>query len=1088
MGSNERDDRYKKWSNFIRDGQDHAMVELHLEVNNQLIKIRRIVIQGKSPYYELKQDFDNEFKKYSAESVQKLISNLNINPDNQFAFVSQGKIDALKNLKPVELCLFLEEGIGLRSLREDILKQKEKLKLLDLNFKSMISRRNALNRSLEDILPKLKRLEQKQKLIANKKRLLDELLWANREEIRIIIDKYDNKFKSLKIKINELKTKIKSNYDLLEQIQTHMNGLETEINSTSEELGRLRYIESDLLTKIQNWEEEKLAKKEDLEKIENKILECKTNLTKLAREDNESKINVLKLIDNRNNNKSQIDELIQEQSSLGIKILNNEENYQNYEKLISQEQYFKSKIEENKGRIKDLTSDANEIFQSLQDIEEKLNHNEWFLQNPSPDLLKNFDNQITTISGKIFEKESKLKKFEHLKSKELENLKVALQSLEKRKVVIPASITILKEEIQKRDLKVKGPIIDYLKYNDELSYAIESVLGEKVLFGFIASDWQTLNQLKDLKNKFNAFCNLYLPKKSSISPLREIKSPGIIGYLSELIEVIDNDLDVKKVLYSKAGNSLVIKDYKNAQKVYEDTNFKGRCVTVKGEQLSSFKYAYETPFLRKLKGFLSSATLKEQINLIKKNIENLDKIISHLKSILTKHDNNLKEIYNKKDLFNDLFYNFNQKNRLNQRRNEIYEKIYALENQNSKIKVDLNDNTTQLEKLNAQIEPTYRNWKERIVEISNLIDEKNTKLKKLEVEISKVEKLRSKLEAEEFTYKTELSRLEDVYKLKKEDFEKTDKKNFSIFNDLAKIKEEIIFIKDKLKRKQEIKEKELEEKKKLETTQNELKIELGQDNFSLNILEGKIESKKLELKRIEKELGKKALDSELKVREIDEIKQDLYDVEKELIGYIDVDETLLIEKEEILSSLNELGETQKVLEEDINSAIKLENKMEETYFSKFNSELKKLEVSINDKFRSSGIKNYCSLELKGEFEVLGIEVKAAMSMSQLKLCTALSGGQISMISICLILSLQEIKPSPLCMFDEAAMFLDEKNAEVSYELIKSTLKGSDNQLILFLPSSSKALFSLADKIIGVARTGKEEISTIFNPKIITEWN
>ena len=242
------------------------------------------------------------------------------------------------------------------------------------------------------------------------------------------------------------------------------------------------------------------------------------------------------------------------------------------------------------------------------------------------------------------------------------------------------------------------------------------------------------------------------------------------------------------------------------------------------------------------------------------------------------------------------------------------------------------------------------------------------------------------------------------------------------------------------------------------------------------------------MKRIEKELGKKALDSELKVREIDEIKQDLYDVEKELIGYIDVDETLLIEKEEILSSLNELSETQKVLEEDINSAIKLENKMEETYFSKFNSELKKLEVSINDKFRSSGIKNYCSLELKGEFEVLGIEVKAAMSMSQLKLCTALSGGQISMISICLILSLQEIKPSPLCMFDEAAMFLDEKNAEVSYELIKSTLKGSDNQLILFLPSSSKALFSLADKIIGVARTGKEEISTIFNPKIITEWN
>ena len=67
LGSNERDDRYKKWSDFIRDGQDHAMVELHLELNGKIIRIRRIVIKGKSPYYELKQDFESDYKKFSVK-------------------------------------------------------------------------------------------------------------------------------------------------------------------------------------------------------------------------------------------------------------------------------------------------------------------------------------------------------------------------------------------------------------------------------------------------------------------------------------------------------------------------------------------------------------------------------------------------------------------------------------------------------------------------------------------------------------------------------------------------------------------------------------------------------------------------------------------------------------------------------------------------------------------------------------------------------------------------------------------------------------------------------------------------------------
>ncbi len=89
-----------------------------------------------------------------------------------------------------------------------------------------------------------------------------------------------------------------------------------------------------------------------------------------------------------------------------------------------------------------------------------------------------------------------------------------------------------------------------------------------------------------------------------------------------------------------------------------------------------------------------------------------------------------------------------------------------------------------------------------------------------------------------------------------------------------------------------------------------------------------------------------------------------------------------------------------------------------------------------------------------------------------------------MICICLILSLQEMNPSPLCMLDEAAMFLDENNSEIIYKMIKTMLEQNPIQMLLFLPQSSNILYLLAEKLIGIARVGKNEISTVFKPKIV----
>ena len=70
LGSNERDDRYTKWSNFIRNGQNHAMVEIHIQNGDDLLKIRRYVIRGQSPFFKVQHKNDNDFHQVQAYPYQ----------------------------------------------------------------------------------------------------------------------------------------------------------------------------------------------------------------------------------------------------------------------------------------------------------------------------------------------------------------------------------------------------------------------------------------------------------------------------------------------------------------------------------------------------------------------------------------------------------------------------------------------------------------------------------------------------------------------------------------------------------------------------------------------------------------------------------------------------------------------------------------------------------------------------------------------------------------------------------------------------------------------------------------------------------
>lgn len=1082
LGSNERGERYPKWSDFIRHEQEHAMVEVHIQYDSEIIKIRRSVIKGHSPFFELKRETDKDFKKVRASEIKKLVSELNYNPDNQFAFVSQGKIDSIKDLKPTELCTFLEEGIGLIGLREEILQKKNDIENLNSELQSINTKKNSLNINLDLLRPKLERLEEKKKLLKKKRKFEDELLWANRQKLLLEIVELTEDVKNLNSLISKIETQKDDNIQKTETLSREIEELEEEINKLSQGLGQKEYQKKDLIEKIKKWQNAKVEMKEELEEIANKIKIKEKKLDNFQKQKLSVESN-LKAVDKEVTQiENNIEDLIQEQADLSKKIEENKKFLEKYNKLASQIEQKKNQIEQNNTIINEIDSQIKQLFQSFRDIKHKLEKNKWFLENPTKNLLKELDVKLEKTSSELLDIEEVLKRLEHEKSRKMNEFRRLRGSLDERRIVLPTNINILKDEIRKRNLDVKGPLIEYIKYEDKLSYAIESVLGEKLLYSFVASDWDTLDLLKRLKEKYKAYCNIYVPKSDNIRTLNKFEAEGAIGYLAELIKT--NDIKIKKVIYSKVKNCLVVKDYRSGKEMYKSHNFRGKCVTLKGEQIISYKYVYETPYRKQLKGLLSAGTQKEQADKLEDEIKNINDEISDLKVKASKLDNIQKNIYDKKGSFNDLLYNFNQKKRITSKKNQLYDQKAKLEELNTKYSEEIENLNKELKGLEKEKTPDFFKWNERLKEIPDKLRELHKSKKEWNKKLTESREILLAVNEKINKVKNNVDLLKSEHKTKEENFQKADKEAFGVYRKLDKVENVISELNEKInelkiQRKEKLEEKSILDKKRIEF---ELKIE--QETINLNQTTQELNSKNDDLNRIDREIGDKIKEKKIETRPIQEIKDEIFKIEKDLLKYYDVDESILVERDQILSSLKKIAKNQRDLEKDINAARDTENKLEGTYYKKFESVLDELESKINNKFKASEINVYCALELIGNFEELGVDIKAATSNKPLISCTALSGGQISMVSIALILSLQEMRPSPLCMFDEAAMFLDDKNAEITYELIKSTLEKNPIQMIMFLPKSSNALYRLAEKLIGVARIGKEEVSKIFKPKII----
>jgi len=289
--------------------------------------------------------------------------------------------------------------------------------------------------------------------------------------------------------------------------------------------------------------------------------------------------------------------------------------------------------------------------------------------------------------------------------------------------------------------------------------------------------------------------------------------------------------------------------------------------------------------------------------------------------------------------------------------------------------------------------------------------------------------------------------------------------------------------------KDEIKEIEDEKKEKVKEKE-QLSLELYKIQTDTQNFRDYIQEKEGKLERIRKKIqeadNKKKLKSE---RSLEEIQEEIDKKNKELQEYRDVDRSLFKKRHELKETIKIISDKKSEILEEIEAAKNTEQNFEDKYYTKYSKSLVNLEKQINDKFTEAELGFSANIELQGGIKELGVAINTTFHTPSgepvTRKLSGLSGGQRSMVGICLMLSLNQLNPSPFNIYDEIEMFLDPDNAQTVAKLIHNLTKNG-YQFMILMPDKSKTLIQLADKVIGVCKNGKYGCSMVLNTKFTTE--
>lgn len=1067
LGSNQRENRYSKWSDFIRHGTSAAEVEISVKVNGQSRKfLRRIDRDGIPRAYA-------DGRRVKAAEHKQMISALGLETDNPLVFMPQERINAIRDMDPFEVRRLVEEGTGLDVLRDRIGLQETEVTQSRQKLDAALTESRTVERELELLQHDLTRLEKKRAFQEQERELEQELKWAS--------------FDNLTERIDQTKKDIESKEEGLVGVLEEQSTIEGQITKQEENSSDLEVSLSGIQT--------------ELGRIDARIEEEERNLAKLEGDSKKQVAELRELESNVKTEKRKEEKLSEDLERVSAA----REQYMDQQKTLRDEL---SGLEEERTRVQDelaafaewntKRAEAHGLYKALQaeiegkdllmrSLRERLQIEEAELQaieskwahiwdkiekTDAKELERKksqLEREISSLNEERFRKTSLVAQLQ----KGIDDIRIRLSETSKR---IPESVRDLSDAITEHGLEtVMGPLISLFTADDEISAAVEGVLSGNLPLAFVTTEYSDYQLLLKLRNKADAPAPIILLQGDT--ELQRPELPQGAGVEDWLWDRLAADTEVQNLLAKLFGDFILVKNTQTASRLATKHNH--RVVTLDGsvtipsdEQIVSHPKSEPT-------GMVSTAPLQTRMTKMEKDLTVERKRVTDIMTRLEKLSKEREETMELSSQMTRWGSTWERRRKLNESIPELEERIVNIDDEVKKLQRDYGKAERDLRKLD-NTQPPERS---RLVGQESAI---RTKRRRLQSELTKVDNKAHASERDEELKRQELKRIRE---------------NITVFSSsLTDIREEIKQSKDTAATILEKIEIMREGKEETQNRQTQIKEELAKirnatralserlvelnllvKNRRLEVLQTKRQLTNLEyeLELIEQDLQGKARPES--IRDIDIVRSELVKLRHILDDYQDVSETIAHTENQLKGRLQELVQRVAELGEELEEAEAAVRNIRDQYHNGMNETLRNVEKRVNEVLGRVQFPGSVRFELALNDGRYGVEFKSRIKTEGFGAISAGSGGERSLIAIGLILALQRFNPAPVYVMDEVDTFLDATNTELVSRLFHDASRRS--QFILLTPAKSTHLLKHADKILGVVSPNGVDPSVIIeSPK------
>ena len=1072
LGSNQRENRYSKWSDFIRHGASSAEVEVVARVNGQSRKFQRKISRDGIPRAYV------DGKRVKAAELQSLVSDLGFDVDNPLVFMPQERINAIRDMDPIEVRKLIEEGTGLSVLRDRIHLEEVKVHHSREKLSAATSEAQVVERELELLQGDVERLQRKRELLKQEGVLDTEVKWATIDDLSKNISKIKTDIEEKEQGMGEVLDQIVSLEDKVDTEELRASKLGQDASSLQREMGGI--------TARIDGEERRLNKIEsETKQVLDEIRELERRIKKERRRAEKDQEDLRRIGSAKENT-------LENRKQTSLEIDKIEEEREKIENELAVFAEWNSKRSDALGKYRALQADIKGkdlLFRSLQEklqndeadlqaIESKWGHIWATLEGTDEKELAlkkgQVEREITSLNEKRFQFSNQVSQLQ----REIDDIRLRLTESTKR---IPDSVMELTEAISEHRLEsVTGPIVEILTANDEYASALEAIVPGNMAFSFLVEDKAEFALLNRLRDKMDAPSPIiFLRDVNSLGNEKPLPSwKGVVGYLWDLIGL---DPEIYLKMRAAFGDYVVTRDTQTTTKAAQQESL--HAVSLDGQRSEHSSSRIISHPKSEPSGVIATAPLQTRLASAES-----EQVIARnqVTDVMGRIDKVTQEREDVMDLMSQVTRwsgTWERRKKLKEIIPNQEERIVSLDDEIKDLQVEFGKSERALKKLDSAQPP----------ERSRLVGQQSAlrmKYRKLRGELTQIESRLQTAQNDEASKRHELRGLEESTLMLSERASELREEIASSKSDGSKIVELIESLRTGLENSRTQYEALIAQQVDVRGEIRKFSDRLLELNLSVKdnrilVLQSKrqLESFQHQKDSLQKELKKKKRPE--KVREIEVVRDDLLRVRHQLEEYKDVSETVAHTETQLKDQLAELTEKVGIIHTELTEAEETVKDIRKQYHDGMNDILRKVESEINNILNTVRFAGEIRFKLNVINQVYGVEFKTRIKTEEFGALSAGSGGERSLIAIGLILALQRFNPAPIYAMDEIDTFLDATNTELVSRLLHDSSRRS--QFILFTPAKSTHLLRNADKRLGVVSpSGKEPSVIIESPKFVDQ--